>query len=511
MDQPVSRVAHTFSRDASAHDVCVADGYGIRIHVQHGHLIVTDGIGRQRRERRYPRAGHGLRRLIVVGHTGYVTLDAHRWIAETGLAYLHIDTDGRVLTTSGRLGIDQPALRRAQALAPGDGSGLAITQTLLESKLSGQARVARALGSDHVAETIADLLRVLQDAPDQEACRRAEAVAAKAYWNDVWATRSVTFARRDQARVPKRWLTFGSRHSELPTAYSPRRATNPANAILNYLYALGEAEASLALRGVGLDPGLGFLHADAKARDSAALDLLEAIRPDIDAYVAQLIAQRTFARSDFVELPDGTCRVLPPLTHELARTSLSWAQAAGPHAEHVTTLLAASRGRTEVPPTPLTQSKRAARYANARSQQGARRPRPAQLPERTCPGCGGPPGQGKQAWCPACLPGQLAQQGSVGGLRRMGKVTGELTKAKQRAALAEHQEACAAWNRVRANENDDETYKRDVLPRVLGQPIQVITKATGLSRAYASRVRRGLVIPHPRHWKALRKLGDSSQ
>jgi hypothetical protein len=43
---------------------------------------------------------------------------------------------------------------------------------------------------------------------------------------------------------------------------------NPANALLNYLYAILEAEARIAILSMGLDPGMGVLHADLKARDS---------------------------------------------------------------------------------------------------------------------------------------------------------------------------------------------------------------------------------------------------
>jgi hypothetical protein len=33
--------------------------------------------------------------------------------------------------------------------------------------------------------------------------------------------------------------------------------------------------------------------------------------------------------------------------------------------------------------------------------------------------------------------------------------------------------------------------------------------ATGLTRAYCSRIRKGELVPHPRHWDALRSLGGS--
>ena len=40
--------------------------------------------------------------------------------------------------------------------------------------------------------------------------------------------------------------------------------------MLNYLYAILEAQTRIALLTVGLDPGLGLLHADQTARDSLA-------------------------------------------------------------------------------------------------------------------------------------------------------------------------------------------------------------------------------------------------
>jgi CRISPR-associated protein Cas1 len=78
-------------------------------------------------------------------------------------------------------------------------------------------------------------------------------------------------------------------------------AANPANAVLNYLYALLESEATLAARTVGLDPGLGVMHADQVRRDSLAADLMEPIRPRVDAYAFDLLTKRPFAARDFHE------------------------------------------------------------------------------------------------------------------------------------------------------------------------------------------------------------------
>jgi CRISPR-associated protein Cas1 len=42
-----------------------------------------------------------------------------------------------------------------------------------------------------------------------------------------------------------------------------------------------------------LDPRLGIVHADAKGRQSLALDLMEPVRPEVDAFVLDMIERRT--------------------------------------------------------------------------------------------------------------------------------------------------------------------------------------------------------------------------
>src|SRR5207302_11022633 len=94
---------------------------------------------------------------------------------------------------------------------------------------------------------------------------------------------------------------------------------------------------------VGLDPGLGLLHADRPNRDSLACDLMEPVRPAVDRYVCELLGHRTFTKEDVFELLDGQCRLLPPLTHDLAATASEWARLARPIAEEVADRLGGAR------------------------------------------------------------------------------------------------------------------------------------------------------------------------
>ena len=63
----------------------------------------------------------------------------------------------------------------------------------------------------------------------------------------------------------------------------------------------------LACAAVGLDRGLGIVHNDAKGRQSMALDLIEPVRPEVEGQVLDMLASRTFRKSDFSEDAEGSC------------------------------------------------------------------------------------------------------------------------------------------------------------------------------------------------------------
>ena len=94
-------IAATWTRPDAA-GVAVVDGWGLRVGVERGHLVVRDGFGRQRRERRYARATHGLTRLVVVGQNGSVSLDALRWCDHLGIRVVFLGDESRpVLASTG--------------------------------------------------------------------------------------------------------------------------------------------------------------------------------------------------------------------------------------------------------------------------------------------------------------------------------------------------------------------------------------------------------------------------
>ncbi len=259
-DVTATTLAEVYARDATNTAVLVLDGHGLRLSVERGHLLLHDGIGVHRRSRWLSRAQRTVRRIVVLGHTGHLTLEAIRWCAEVGIALVQLDTHGALLVVAGAKDHDDPRLRRAQALAPDNPTGLVITRALLAAKVTGQAAVCNEnLHLPAARDHLTALADQLAQAPTVSACRDTEATAANAYFG-AWAGRvAVRFASRDTGRVPKHWHAFTARRSPLLTGKSPRKAADPVNALLNYGYALGEIECTLALRAVGLDPGLGIV------------------------------------------------------------------------------------------------------------------------------------------------------------------------------------------------------------------------------------------------------------
>jgi CRISPR-associated endonuclease Cas1 len=545
-----SRLAETFARDTPNPAVCVADGFGVRVSIDRGRLVVSDGLGTHRRERRYSRATHGLARLVVLSSAGTVGLDALRWCAGTGIGVVVLDPfGGEVHLTSGGVGNNDPRLRRAQALAMATPVGLEATRYLIAAKLHGQASVAQSrLGQLDAVDTIIRLRGELESTETLEEIRHLEAVAANVYWN-AWSTVEVPFVRKDVPRVSDHWRSFEGRRSAV-NAGTARSATDPANALLNYGYRLLEAEGRLACLAVGLDPGLGILHADLKGRDSMVLDLMEAVRPAVDGFVLDLVQARPLMKSDFAEDRRGVLRVLPPLSHRIAEAMPSWATALGPVVEQVARILSTSSAYDFSVPSVLTRDKHkaAARrrvatasqsvdHASARpgpnpggiAPRAKQRQRPQSVsgtavPLPICRGCGaelpveGPSRRPRRLWCDSCLPQTLAErdqrlnEGGRATAERVRAATGTLpthdveAQARRRESNRRHTLAKLAWEAEHGNAPDTEWYLANVAPRLGDVSLPAIAAATGISTSAASKFRRGIRVPAPRHWGALAEL-----
>lgn len=180
--------------------------------------------------------------------------------------------------------------------------------------------------------------------------RQIESAAGRNYWQ-TRARQPVRFHHSWRRDVPGHWHTAGRRTSKSEDKGRARKATSPAHAILNYTYAILEAEATIAAHKLGLDPSLGLMHTDQRYRSSLATDLMEPARPTVDRLVLDLLAGHDFQRGDLLETREGVCRVGPPITRQLAQHAPALRTAIAPHVERLARTLLKAPDH----PTPLTR------------------------------------------------------------------------------------------------------------------------------------------------------------
>jgi len=501
-------LATTYARDTSSAGVVVLDGMGARLSVERGALVVADGMGEHRRERRFDKATHGLRRVVVLASTGIVTLDALHWCSRLGVGVVVLAPDGTARLASTPRLTDDARLRRTQALALSEPYGLDVARWLIARKLQGQGALAlRRFGDDETAGTIGDLVFAAESAESLDELRGIEAAGAALYFAP-WQGRAECvprFAAQDRRRVPPHWTRYEGRRSVLASANGNRKAERPVNALLNYLYALVEAEAVLACQAVGLDPGLALIHSDAKSRQSMALDLMEPVRPEVDDYVLGLLESRTCRKVEFVETSDGHVRLRAPLTHELAETMPRWAQALAPVAEHVAHAFGRAMAGKYQPATPLTRrrtrdaqavvkARKASVTAAAKSTTALQKPAGAAKRRLwTCPDCGGQVTNQRHVRCDTCIGADPRQAPEVRGRRG--------------TAIAARKRALAEWEAANPGTTyDPDLFDREILPHLATVKLSEIMAATGMSKGSASDVRRGKWTPHVSTWAALGEL-----
>ena len=471
--------------------VVVVDGYNATIRVERSQIVIADGIFPDRREGRFSRHS-GLRRLVVPAHTGMITLPCVRFLDDIGASLVVLDEDYKPITVTAPSGPDLPRLRRAQVLAAISETGLDISRFLIGRKLRSGAGVLRQWEwPEHIAasaRSAADAIEAAADGlgrvHDIEHLRVVEARCAALYW-DCLEHVSITWARGDRPRIPAWWRTWGNRRSRL--SGSNRAAINPANAMANYCYRLLEIETTLACQAAGLDPALdvGLLHVDKEQRVSLASTIMEAARADVDLFLMGFFTKRPLRYRDFHEIRTGQCRILAPLTHELATDTLPrWRTVIGPVVQAVVDVLLES---PDLAALKRLTSRAAARVAPTPAVPQPPKSRAAQIP-----------------WCSSCGPVVLTER-----LCR-------LCEALAPNGGVYCSDACkqAALTLAQLGEQLQDPLRRTpqawtiLWPALQRVPLHRLQKAAGISKPWASMIRSGRKVPNTRLWPALCRVGD---
>ncbi len=190
---------------------------------------------------------------------------------------------GRLFSTESGYGL----LRQKQALvASNQEARLAIARETVRGKLLNQRTLLMRYRRDHPLDEldravagVDECLRDLDRATDVGQLHGQEGVATAMYFRAFKA-------------VLKQELGFETRVRRPPT--------DPVNSLLSFGYTLLTYSMQSAIRIVGLDPFIGFLHTVEYSRPSLALDLIEEFRAIVvDSIVLRCINTRSLTAEDF--------------------------------------------------------------------------------------------------------------------------------------------------------------------------------------------------------------------
>jgi CRISPR-associated protein Cas1 len=227
--------------------------------------------------------------------------------AEAGITLSFCDPNGRFQARVEGARSGNVLLRRAQYRTADDAAArAAIARSIVAAKAANQRTVLLRALSDHraglssdtvaarqaAAGRLADAARRTLAAGDVDTLRGLEGEAAAAY-----------FGVFDQLiRPAEAAFRFGGR--------SRRPPLDRMNALLSFLYAMLGHDCRSALEAHGLDPQVGFLHADRPGRAGLALDIMEELRPVLaDRLALSLVNRGQLKADDFVVEEAGAVRL----------------------------------------------------------------------------------------------------------------------------------------------------------------------------------------------------------
>lgn len=179
------------------------------------------------------------------------------------------------------------------------------------------AAIARCFVSGKISNARTVLLRTLRDHPDPDRDERLERVVArlKCVLDSMWRQQasSMDIIRGMEGDAAKNYFSVFDDMilSEKDVFFFHQRSRRPpmdnVNSLLSFIYSLLTNDVRTACEVVGLDPQMGFLHADRSGRPSLALDLMEELRPFLaDRLAISLINRRQVSAAGFETRENGS-------------------------------------------------------------------------------------------------------------------------------------------------------------------------------------------------------------
>lgn len=300
-------------------------GHGALLRIDGNALVVRNGFTHYpqvRQEVRFtPRHPKLPARIVLLNCDGAVSIPALTWLALQSVPVVLLDWRGNVAATlaGASSGHGDAELRRRFEVLTND-QRIDLARFLIKRKIEAQiATVEKFPPSIKRGETrlrIEKELSALSKAVTIEEIRLVEARAAVWYFR-LWTRLPIRWKGLGRRPVPPEWLTIGLRGSAIGD--TNRWANHPTNGLLNYAYAVLHSQVAIACASLGIDATAGVLHSRRPGRPALILDLMEPLRPIVDARIVDFIGCHTFSRIDFPIARDGVCRIHPQLARVIVQ------------------------------------------------------------------------------------------------------------------------------------------------------------------------------------------------
>ena len=242
---------------------------------------------------------HNLESIVCFGYKGISPMLMGRCV-EMGIHISFVSRSGRYLAgVAGETNGSVLVRREQYRISCEEGLRLGIARNIICAKLYNSYHFIDRTCREHPLQVdterlreastgIKDLLSTAKQCEDAASLRGIEGAAAERYFSVL--NESVLQNKED--------FCFGGR--------SRRPPLDRTNALLSFVYTLLASEYRSAISSAGLDPFVGFLHADRSGRASLALDLMEELRSVVaDRFVISVINNRVIKPNMFTVRENG--------------------------------------------------------------------------------------------------------------------------------------------------------------------------------------------------------------
>ena len=269
-------------------------------------------------------------RIVLVDGRGSLSFDVLDWLHAQNVQFVRINWRGEVVSISGGDGYacDRETVR-SQVAARQGGQALELARFLIVAKITKSIETLRTALPTSPSIQLAvqrlsrdmDSLREAHSPPIRETLG-VEGRAAATYFG-AWRSLPLKWKEIKKHPIPEDWYRLGWRSSPANAkAAEKKNATHPLNAMLNYAYGVLENQVRVQILSAGLDPRIGSLHGTYQDKHGLVYDLMEPLRPLVDAKLLKFVQLGTFSPGDFTITSEGICRLNPQLARKMVAFSL---------------------------------------------------------------------------------------------------------------------------------------------------------------------------------------------